>query len=130
MLNEYFADHLADFDASVYQSVSKAVVDVIVATHIGRMVHVTDDNEIMAVRLCKLVRLTLFLFIYHHYLSSFYKYYFLMNVENALTDLSSLELLDRSSNGIQINFKAVKKGYILEISPDAIGIYDAFGFTD
>ena len=78
----------------MYQSVSKAVVDVIVAAHIGRMVHVTDDNKIMAVMLCKLVRLTLFLFIYYHYLSSFYKYYLLMNVENALTDLSSLELLD------------------------------------
>lgn len=111
MLNEYFAEHLADLDASVYQSVSKAVVDVIVAAHIGRMVHVdlTDDNEIMAVRLCQLVRLTLFLFIYYHYLSSFYKYYLLMNVENALTDLSSLELLDRSSNGIQINFRPLKK---------------------
>ena len=109
MLNEYFAEHLADLVASVYQSVSKAVVDVIIAAHIGRMVHVTDDNEIMAVRLCKLVRLTLFLFIYYHYLSSFYKYYLFMNVENALTDLSSLELLDRSSNGIRINFRPLKK---------------------
>ena len=80
----------------MYQSVSKVVVDVIVAAHTGRRVHVdlTNDNEIMAVRgLCQLVRLTLFLFIYYHYLSSFYKYC-LMNVENALTDLSSLELLD------------------------------------
>ena len=93
MLNEYFAEHLVDLDASVYQSVSEAFVDVIVAAHIGRMVHVTDDNEIMAVRLCKLVRLTLFLFIYYHYLSSFYKYY-LLNVENALTDLSSNSSID------------------------------------
>ena len=70
----------------------------------------TSDNEIMAVRgLCQLARLTLFLFIYYHYLSFFYKYYLLMDVENALTDLSSLELFDLFSNGIQINFRPLKK---------------------
>ena len=32
-----------------------------------------------------------------------------MDVENALTDLSSLELFDLFSNGIQINFRPLKK---------------------
>lgn len=59
--------------------------------------------------------------------------YLLTNVESALVDLVSLGLLGPSSNDIQENSRALRRAIselCLEILPNAIGLTDAFGFTD
>ena len=136
------AEHLSDPDANVYQRVSKAVVDAFVAVLIGQMVRdldlkfSTNENETKAVRgLYQLVCLFLLpeMPSFAHPSCVLKIQYLLTNIESALVDLASFGLLGQSSNDIQKNSRALRRGIselCLEILPNAIGLVDAFGFTD
>ena len=133
------AQNALDTDASANQRISKAVTESFVAAQVGGMI---DGLSSMPTKDRVAVSKVFLLVGYHTFPYSFFKIlnplplqYLLTTVEGGLTDLLSFGVIRPSTSGpgvkdptrsLRLSVKAVCE----ELLPEAIGLTDAFGFTD
>ncbi|KAI6138687.1 hypothetical protein EDD17DRAFT_1673759 [Pisolithus thermaeus] len=110
VLNE-FVQTLDNLDANANQRLSKAVTDAFVAVRIGEMI---TGLDVLPRRESNIIRA-----LYHLYL--------LTTTEDALVDLFSTGLLQQSRDR---ELRLAIKHHCLQLLPDAIGLTDAFSFSD
>ncbi|KAI6019262.1 acyl-CoA dehydrogenase/oxidase C-terminal [Pisolithus microcarpus] len=107
--------HVDDLDANANQRLSKAVTDAFVAVKIGEMI---TGLDVLPRREGDVIRA-----LYHLYL--------LTTVEDALVDLFSTGLLQQSqSESGDRQLRLAIKQQCSRLLPDAIGLTDAFSFSD
>ncbi|KAF6750439.1 acyl-CoA oxidase [Ephemerocybe angulata] len=111
------AKNIKEPDAGVYQRVSKAVSEAFVARQVGEMIdnlkaQLPGEKEQMAVR-------------------NIFILYLLTTVETGLVDLLSFNVVRSTSGGdVTRTLRVAIRRLCEEILPEAIGLTDAFGFTD
>ncbi|EGO20267.1 hypothetical protein SERLADRAFT_477680 [Serpula lacrymans var. lacrymans S7.9] len=109
-----FARNQGDDDASASQRVSRAVVDAFVATQIG---HIVKDLHILNLE--------------KRVISDLLRLYLLTTIESNLVDFLSFNILPRGESGDPArSLRLSIRDLCLELLPNAIGLTDAFGFSD
>ncbi|KAG1844706.1 peroxisomal oxidase [Suillus subluteus] len=104
-----------DVDASVNQRLAKAVTEAFVAAQVGEMINnlanlPSEDAKVVG---------------------CLYRLYLLTCAESALVDLLSVGLIRHTGAGDPTqDLRLVVKALCIEVFPNAIGLTDAFGFSD
>ncbi|KAF8882820.1 acyl-CoA oxidase [Infundibulicybe gibba] len=112
------AQNISDPDASVYQRVSKAVTEAFVAAQVGGMLKDLPSHEPEA-----------------RVLRSVYLLYLLTSVESGLVDLLSFGVFQPQTNvhdsrDLTRSLRVAIRETCQVLLPNAIGLSDAFGYTD
>ncbi|KAH7928004.1 acyl-CoA oxidase [Leucogyrophana mollusca] len=114
MVQEY-ARTIEEPDASVNQRLSKAVTEAFVAAQVGHMIDELKTLPAMERRV----------------ISDLYRLYLLTTAEAALVDLFSFGLICRDgASDPTRSLRLAISTLCAELLPDAIGLTDAFGFSD
>ncbi|KAG2344190.1 peroxisomal oxidase [Suillus weaverae] len=104
-----------DVDANVNQRLAKAVTEAFVAAQVGEMI---NNLAVLPSEDAKVV-------------GCLYRLYLLTSAENALADLLSVGLIRHTGVGDPTqDLRLAVKALCLEVLPNAIGLTDAFGFSD
>ncbi|KAG2119395.1 acyl-CoA dehydrogenase/oxidase C-terminal [Suillus clintonianus] len=104
-----------DVDASVNQRLAKAVTEAFVAAQVGEMI---KNLTMLPSEDAKVV-------------GCLYRLYLLTSAESALVDLLSVGLIRHTGAGDPTqDLRLAVKALCLEVLPNAIGLSDAFGFSD
>ncbi|KAG5219747.1 oxidase [Salix suchowensis] len=113
------AHNANDTDASMNQRVSKAVTEAFIARQVGEMIKDLNSKSGLDGRSAVVV-------------AKLYLLHLLTTVESALVDILSFGLLATSEQGRDptLTLRKAVKALCEELLPEAIGLTDAFGFTD
>ncbi|KAG1777940.1 peroxisomal oxidase [Suillus placidus] len=104
-----------DVDANVNQRLAKAVTEAFVAAQVGEMI---NNLAVLPSEDARVV-------------GCLYRLYLLTSAENALADLLSVGLIRHTGVGDPTqDLRLAVKALCLEVLPNAIGLTDAFGFSD
>lgn len=109
-----YAAHIPSSDANVQQRVSKAVAEAFVGARVGEFIQ--ELGQIMSVKDANIV-------------SQLYHLYLLTTVEGGLVDLLSFGVL-KGFGDVTRDLRLEINQVCQQILPNAIGLTDAFGFTD
>ncbi|KAF4588698.1 hypothetical protein EYR40_010251 [Pleurotus pulmonarius] len=113
------AHNANDADASMNQRVSKAVTEAFIARQVGEMIKDLNSKSVLQGRSAAVV-------------SKLYLLHLLTTVESGLVDILSFGLLPASEQGRDptLALRKAVKALCQELLPEAVGLTDAFGFTD
>ncbi|KAG2145428.1 peroxisomal oxidase [Suillus bovinus] len=104
-----------DVDASINQRLAKAVTEAFIAAQVGEMINNLTNLPSEDARA----------------VGRLYRLYLLTSAESALVDLLSVGLIRHTGAGDPTqDLRLAVKALCLEVLPDAIGLTDAFGFSD
>ncbi|KAG9217778.1 hypothetical protein CCMSSC00406_0003533 [Pleurotus cornucopiae] len=113
------AHNANDTDASMNQRVSKAVTEAFIARQVGEMIKTLNSKSGLKGRSAVVV-------------AKLYLLHLLTTVESALVDILSFGILAPSEQGRDptLTLRKAVKALCEELLPEAVGLTDAFGFTD
>ncbi|KAG2145426.1 peroxisomal oxidase [Suillus bovinus] len=104
-----------DVDASINQRLAKAVTEAFIAAQVGEMINNLTNLPSEDARA----------------VGCLYRLYLLTSAESALVDLLSVGLIRHTGTGDPTqDLRLAIKALCLEVLPNAIGLTDAFGFSD
>ncbi|KAG2052587.1 peroxisomal oxidase [Suillus hirtellus] len=104
-----------DVDANVNQRLARAITEAFVAAQVGEMINNLTNLPSEDARV----------------VGCLYRLYLLTSAESALVDLLSVELIRHTGAGDPTqDLRLAVKALCLEVLPNAIGLTDAFGFSD
>jgi acyl-CoA oxidase len=136
LIVEEHARTVDDSDASIYQRVAKAVTEAFIAAQIGEIINTlgsTGMKEREQIIVGKVYLLVSFVSaIPYNFFNVDHVQYLVTTVEAGLVDLLSFNVL-HSSGGSRDPTRSLRmtiQKLCTELLPEAIGLSDAFGFTD